>query len=45
MQPSGSIIVRGKEGWHGTGMLASPSSQPDASQILYWFSLIRVSSF
>ena len=34
MQPSGSIIVRGKEGWHGTGMPASPSSQPDVSQIL-----------
>jgi uncharacterized protein (TIGR02271 family) len=34
MQPSGSIIVHGKEGWHGTGVLASPSSQSDASQIL-----------
>src|SRR5688572_19478906 len=34
MQPSGSIIVHGKEGWHGTGVPASPSSQSDASQIL-----------
>jgi hypothetical protein len=33
MQPSGSIIVHGKEGWQGTGVPASPSSQPDASQI------------
>jgi uncharacterized protein (TIGR02271 family) len=34
MQPSGSIIVHGKEGWQGTGVPASPSSQADASQIL-----------
>src|ERR671914_348249 len=34
MQPSGSIIVHGKEGWRGTGVLASLSSQSDVSQIL-----------
>jgi len=34
MQPSGSIIVHGKEGWQGTGVPTSPSSPPDASQIL-----------
>jgi uncharacterized protein (TIGR02271 family) len=34
MQPSGSIIVHGKEGWRGTGVPASLSSQSDASQIL-----------
>ena len=34
MQPSGSIIVHGKEGWRGTGVPAFPSSQSDASQIL-----------
>jgi uncharacterized protein (TIGR02271 family) len=34
MQPSGSIIVHGKDGWHGTVVPASPSAQADASQML-----------
>jgi len=34
MQPSGSIIVHGKEGWRGTVVPASSSAQPDASQML-----------
>jgi uncharacterized protein (TIGR02271 family) len=34
MQPSGSIVVHGKDGWRGTVVPASPSAQPDASQML-----------
>jgi uncharacterized protein (TIGR02271 family) len=34
MQPSGSIIVHGKDGWRGTVVPASPSAQPDTSQML-----------
>ena len=34
MQPSGSIIVHGKDGWRGTVVPASPSAQADASQML-----------
>jgi uncharacterized protein (TIGR02271 family) len=34
MQTSGSIIVHGKDGWRGTVVPASPSAQPDISQML-----------
>jgi uncharacterized protein (TIGR02271 family) len=34
MQRLGSMIVHGKDGWRGTGVPASPSAQPDVSQML-----------
>ena len=34
MQPSGSVIVHGKDGWRGTVVPASPCAQADTSQML-----------